>query len=32
MNFVRDMAPELSVLLLLILMVGTLLLTFILSQ
>ena len=32
MNFVRDMAPELSVLLLLILMSGTLLLTFILSQ
>ena len=32
MSFVRDMAPELSVLLFLILMSGTLLLTYILSR
>jgi hypothetical protein len=32
MNFIRDMAPELSVLLVLALMSGTLLLTFVLSR
>ena len=32
MNFVRDMAPELSVLMFLILMSGVLLLTYVLSH
>lgn len=32
MNFLRDMAPELSVLLVLTLMSGSLLLTFVLSR